>query len=91
MTGLLLFLRRVMRRQPRSTTVTVTRVVGTPGEDEEQVPDVVVVETQEPVQDTGALKLVRLTLTVSVVTLGVLVVYVAYRTVRPKIQFYMKE
>lgn len=72
-----------MRREASSTTVTVTRVVGAPSEPgEEPVPDVVVVQTQEPEKDTTTVKLIRLVLSVSVVTLGILVGTVTFRVLR---------
>lgn len=80
-------LRRLMRRQPASTQVTVTRVVGAHVDEEgDPVPETVVVTTAEPLKDTAAHRVARTALVVSSVALALTTVTIAYRMIRHEIR-----
>ena len=72
--------RRMLRRHPASTTVTVTRVVGGQVTDAgEPVPDTVVVTTREPEPDTAAHKLARAALGVALIAVALAAAGVTWR------------
>lgn len=84
--ALLAGLRRLIRKEPAATTVTVTRVVSDP--EGAPVPETVVVETQEPEKDTVAIRLLRLTLFLTAATLGIVVVTVGFRVLRHELRYH---
>lgn len=75
--------RRMLRRHPATTTVTVTRVVGHHVDDAgEPVPDTVVVTTSEPEPDTAAHKLARAALGVALIAVTLAAAGVTWRILR---------
>ena len=75
--------RRMLRRHPATTTVTVTRVVGSHVDDAgEPVPDTVVVTTREPEPDTAAHKVARLALGLSLIAVTVAAAGITWRILR---------
>jgi hypothetical protein len=76
--GLLAAARRALARNPSATTVTVTRVTGSPSADAE--PEKLVITTEEPAQQPPAShRLARAAMAVAAVALAVALSGIAYR------------
>jgi len=82
-------LRRILRKQPGATTVTITKVTGAHVDDEgEPVPETVVVTTAEPAAlvDTAAHKMARTALIVASVGVALAAFTIAWRVMRHEIR-----
>ena len=82
--ALLATLRRLTRRRPATTTITVTRVVGTHPDPEtgEPIPDTVTVTTEPPEPDLATYRIARAALAVAALSAAVAVVAATWRTMR---------
>ena len=84
-------LRRLIRKQPGATTVTITKVTGAHTDEEgEPVPETVVVTTAEPAMppDTAAHKMARTAMVVSSVAVALALSTIAWRIIRREIRLY---
>jgi len=80
-------LRRLIRKQPGATTVTITKVTGAHSDEEgEPVPETVVVTTAEPVLDTAAHKMARTALVIAAVSVALAASTIAWRVVRHELR-----
>lgn len=82
-------LRRIVRKQPGATTVTITKVTGAHTDEEgEPVPETVVVTTAEPAAlvDTAAHKLARTALIVASVGVALAAFTIAWRAMRHELR-----
>lgn len=80
-------LRRIVRKQPGSTTVTVTKVTGAHTDEQgEPVPETVVVTTAEPEHDTAAHKMARTALVVASLSVALAVSTIAWRVIRRELR-----